>query len=177
MPPLLKRRGFPLCTSKALLSRRADWEVSYHCCNELSESFRSGAKLSSQYCLQLSLLQQNNKNKIEEEPSFGHNTACSYHCCNLEILEAIRKVMQEVTILLAVITVATKYDGDIEFTVNNKSQYCLQLSLLQLYGGIIWIGKLTVTILLAVITVATAGLQNPYPVWGFEVIFANQTNF
>ena len=37
--------------------------------------------------------------------------------------------------------------------------------------------ELNVTILLAVITVATAGLQNPCPVWVLEVIFANQTNF
>ena len=59
-----------------------------------------------------------------------------------------------VTILLAVITVATKIFWKY---YNNKWNQ--------------------VTILLAVITVATAGLQNPYPVWGFEVIFANQTNF
>ena len=61
---------------------------------------------------------------------------------------------ERVTILLAVITVAT---------TSTRAP-------LKVLGP-------KVTILLAVITVATAGLQNPYPVWGFEVIFANQTNF
>ena len=89
MPPLLKRRGFPLCTSKALLSRRAVSEQ-----RELTE--RSAITVAT---------------PITNSRRFGE--------------------VEKVTILLAVITVATEAVIIFSNNLENKSQYCLQLSLLQ----------------------------------------------
>ena len=86
----------------------------------------------------------------------GHNTACSYHCCNFSngkavsnngnvtILLAVITVATKqnmammlwstVTILLAVITVATSKRTLLRLLCGTSSQYCLQLSLLQQQG-------------------------------------------
>ena len=138
-PYLLKKQGFPLCTSKALLSRRAvseQRELTERLVITVATNNAAGNILSafkSQYCLQLSLLQLLWSFLPPKKKSKRHNTACSYHCCNLPIH----------------VTMMTQ--------LKLSSQYCLQLSLLQLDMNA-WKAAFNValvTILLAVITVAT----------------------
>ena len=73
----------------------------------------------------------------------------------LSINETFESRVDDVTILLAVITVATDSQGLGWIKWASGSQYCLQLSLLQPLMASILISIKIVTILLAVITVAT----------------------